>query len=164
MAIEETRIEGLDELYRTLQDLPVKIERNVVRGALRAGAVEIRDTARSRAPVLTGALRDSIRVSMRVVGGKVVANITAGGKPNKKGRDAYYAHMVEFGTKPHDIKPKNRKSLFVAGLFKEIVHHQGAKARPFLRPAFDGKWRDAVEAAADYMRARIPRELEKQGR
>jgi len=71
---------------------------------------------------------------------------------------------VEFGTARHLIKPKSRKSLFLAGLAKEIVKHPGAKPRPYMRPAFDAAHRAALDALADYMRTRLPKELKKAGR
>lgn len=64
------------------------------------------------------------------------------------------AHLVEFGTDPHRIKPKPGNKLLVwwsrwhtgstrAGsqtqeiYFAKVVHHPGAAARPFLRPALE---------------------------
>ena len=71
--------------------------------------------------------------------------------------------MVEFGTARHWIKPKNRKSLFFAGMAREVVDHPGARARPFLRPAFDSHAATAMEAMADYIRNRLPKEIRKAG-
>ncbi len=153
-------IKGLAELHKTLQDLPAKIERNVLRGGLRAGAKVMEVAAKAQVPVKHGDLRQSIRVSMRVSSktGTVRAQVKAGDKK------AWYAHLVEFGTARHWIKPKNRKSLFIAGLMKEIVDHPGARAKPFMRPAFDGKWRQAIDAMADYIRTRLPKEFKKAGK
>lgn len=153
-------IRGLAELHKTLQELPAKIERNVLRGGLRAGAKVMEAAAKERVPVKHGDLRASIRVSMRTSSkaGTVRAQVKAG---NKK---AWYAHLVEFGTARHWIKPKNRKSLFIAGLMKEVVDHPGAKQKPFMRPAFDGKWRAAIDAMAAYIRARLPKEIGKQNK
>lgn len=153
-------VKGLADLHKALQELPANIERNVLRGALRSGGQIIRDEAQRLVPVDKGDLRNSIRVSMRVrsKAGWVNANIKAGDKK------AWYAHLLEFGTARHWIKPKNRKSLFLAGLFREVVDHPGAKPKPFMRPAFDGKARAAIQAMADYIRARLPRELKKAGK
>ena len=44
--------------------------------------------------------------------------------------------MVNDGTKPHIIRPKNAKALaFKIGgrvVFAKVVHHPGTKAQPFL--------------------------------
>lgn len=153
-------IKGMAELHKALQELPVNIERNVLRGGLRAAGKVIADAARAQAPVHDGDLKKSIRVSMRTrsKAGWVNANVKAGDKV------AYYAHMVEFGTARHWIRPKNRKSLFFAGLARQAVEHPGARPRPFMRPAFDAKAQIAIETMADYIRARLPRELAKAGK
>jgi HK97 gp10 family phage protein len=154
---------GLTELHRALQDLPAKIERNVLRGGLRAGAKTIENEARRLVPARSGKLRDSVRVVTRTSSrtGMVRAQIKAGGRGKNA---AYYAHWVEFGTSRHWIKPKNRKSLFFAGLMREAVEHPGAQRRPFLRPAFDAKAQTSIEEMARYIRERLPKEIAKQGR
>lgn len=48
------QIHGLAELQRTLDQLPAKIEANVLRGALRAGANVIANEARRLVPVANG--------------------------------------------------------------------------------------------------------------
>ena len=166
-------IKGLAELHKTLQELPAKIEKNVLRGGLRAGARVLEEEAQRLVPVgipsgsarerygtAPGDLKKSIRVSVRTSSktGAVRAQVKAG---NKK---AWYAHLVEFGTARHWIRPKNRKSLFLAGIFKEVIDHPGARPKPFMRPAFDGKARAAIDAMADYIRARLPREIKKAGK
>lgn len=155
----DIQIQGLADLHRALQELPAKIEANVLRGGLRAGAKVIAEEARQQAPAQSGALRKSIRVSLRLrkAEGKVQAFVKAGNK------QAWYANLVEFGTARHLIKPKNRKSLFLAGLAREVVDHPGAKPKPFMRPAFDAKAQAAIEAMAGYIRNRLPRELKKAG-
>lgn len=162
--MSEIKVTGLSELQKLLDDLPANIEKNVVRGGIRTAAMVIQDEAKRLCPMggsnlpkgeSPGDLRDSIRIKMKLRKGWVMAKINAGS--NK----AYYAHMVEFGTAQHFIKPKNRKSLFVAGLMKEIVDHPGAKAKPFMRPAIDSKTEEAIAAMADYMRDRITKEVDK---
>lgn len=172
----DIEVKGLAELHRALQGLPAKIEANVMRGALRAGGNVIKAEAKSLAPVgdpyvtrnksgdatlhRGGSLRDSIRVSARMSRklGQVSATVKAGGKI------AWYAHLVEFGTAAHVIKPKNRKSLFFAGLNRELINHPGAKKNPFMRLAFDRKARSAIDAIAAYIKNRLPKELGKLGK
>lgn len=154
----EVRINGLDALNRALDELPAKLQANILRGAMRAGAKVVERAVKDAAPVRTGKLRDSVRTSSRLDRrtGQVVATVKAGGSGGK--RAAYYAHMVEFGTQAHDIKPQDAKSLFIAGLFGELVHHPGATARPFMRPAMDATQSAAALAVAEYCRTRLTRE------
>lgn len=149
----DVKIEGLAELERDLQQFVDKLQRNVVRASLRAGAKVFLEEARRQVPVgKTGALRRSLKISVRTRRGVPVAFVRAGDK------DAWYAHLVEFGTSAHFIKPKRRKSLFFARLAREVVEHPGAKKRPFMRPAFDQGAPGAIKAMTAYMRRRIERE------
>ena len=50
-----------------------------------------------------------------------------------------YAPGVEFGTKAHIIRPKNKKFLYWKGAKHPVkqVRHPGGRAKPYLIPAFD---------------------------
>lgn len=148
----EKTITGLDELQKFLDQLPAKIEANIMRSALAAGARVIGKEAKRNVPVRRGGLRASIRVSSRLKNGKVTASVKAGNK------NAWYWRFVEFGTRPHDIKPKNRKSLFFAGMNKEIVHHPGARPHPFMRPALDSQSAAAIQAVGEQIKKRLTKQ------
>lgn len=155
----ESEVKGLSELNKFLQQLPVKMERSILRGALRAGAKVIATQAKANVPVSSGALKNSIRVTGRAKGGKVSASVKAGGKIKKTGQDAWYAHIVEFtGAVPHQIVSKLGGSLFIGGLFSKSVDHPGMKARPFLRPALDSQATNAVVAVGKYIRSRLTKQ------
>lgn len=51
---------------------------------------------------------------------------------------AHYAAHVEYGTRPHDIRPRRRKVLrFSVGgrvVFTKLVHHPGTRPQPFMVP------------------------------
>lgn len=82
--------------------------------------------AKLKAPVKTGMLRASIH-------GGVEGNYiyVASATP--------YDVYVEYGSTPHEIKPKRRKALAFKKDGKEVivkkVRHPGARPQPFLRPA-----------------------------
>ena len=50
-----------------------------------------------------------------------------------------YAPMVEYGTRPHIIRAKNKKALYWKGAKHPVksVRHPGGRAKPFLIPAFE---------------------------
>lgn len=163
----DVQIKGLKELYEALQQLPVKMEQNVMRGALRAGAKVLEAEAKQGVPVAPpneenarlyggrqGLLRDSVRVSVRVRRGTITASVKAGGKA-KGGGLAYYARFVEFGTAAHYIRAKSKKGLSLGGAVFRGVMHPGARPKPFMRPAFDTQHRAAIEAAREYIRGRL---------
>lgn len=150
--MSDINVKGLAELQQFLDTLPAKLEANVMRGGLRAGANIVAAEVRANVPVKHGDLRDSIRVGTSRRDGVVRARVRAGGKK------AWYARLIEFtGAKAHEIRPKNKKSLFFAGLAREQVQHPGFKPRPFLRPALDARAVDAVVACAEYVKARLAR-------
>ncbi len=143
-------VQGLKDLFDRLQQFPVKLEKNVLRGAIRAGAKLVADEARRKAPVLSspdprremGALAKSVRImSTGVRGGVVLGGVVAGGGKTSVGRgqnkvvaDVFYAHFVEYGT-------------------------QNMGPQPFMRPAIDTKTRAAIDATAQYIRDRVEAEL-----
>lgn len=140
-------ITGGAALAEALRKLPVELEVKVMRASLRGGAREIQREAQSRAPVRTGKLRASIKVRSRknTATGYLNYYVTAGDR--KKG-GAYYASMVEGGTKAHDIRPRGAASLFIAGVFRRLVRHPGAKERPFMAPAFAARAAQAIDTIA----------------
>src|SRR5687768_18123330 len=105
MASETTVIAGLSDIQKILDLLPVKIEKNVMRGGLRAGIKKFHEAAKANVPVDEGDLRDSLRVSTRSRRGRVTATLKAGGE------GAFHAHMVEYGTAKHLIEPENKKAV-----------------------------------------------------
>jgi hypothetical protein len=86
------------------------------------------------APVDTGFLRNSIRYEVD------------GNKLNILMPD--YAFHVEFGTRPHIIRPKTAGSLHWKSegkdVFRMMVHHPGTEPNPFIRRTINTKLRDIV--------------------
>lgn len=179
MASSQVTITGLKELDAMLKTLPAKIEGNIMRGAIRAGLNEIgkgaKDALSANGSVDSGQLLKSIKP---VFSRKSEAKYGwMRGKLKAGNEKAWYAHLVEFGSgsfyvgkgskskrAPYEIKPKNRKSLFFAGLMKEIVVHPGSHPKPFMRTAFDSRAAQSITVVADYIRKRLPKELKKAGR
>lgn len=151
MSVEQ--VKGLRELKAALETLPEKIARNVMRGAMRAGAKVIQTEAKHTSGFVdhTGTLRKSLHVSTRAKGTKVMASVSAG--RTKKSKRAFYAVMVEKGTKAHVIKAKPGHALGFGPV--SVVHHPGARAHPFMGPAFDASNRQAIAAVAAYIRQRL---------
>lgn len=149
---DEQAIVGGRELDAFLQQLPVKVERNILRAAMRAGANEFKKAAKSGVPVDDGDLQRSIRVTTRSKGGTVYASLKAGGKK------APHWHWVEFGTAAHKIKAKREHALSFGSVTVSEVEHPGAKPKPFMRPAFDSAAAAAIAASAAKIRERLTKE------
>lgn len=107
-------------LNRTMQ--------NASRRELEIASRQVVNRAKVLAPVDTGRLRASIRVeSRRTFTFRSVFTV---------GSDVEYAAMVNDGTRPHQIRPRNAKALrFRVGgriVYAKVVNHPGTRARPFL--------------------------------
>ncbi len=150
MAGDTTHIKGLSDLNNFLQQLPVKLERNVLRNSLRAGMNVVKPAAQARIHNVSGLLAAGLKVGTRARGGTVTATLKATGKHRS------IAHLVEFGTRAHMIMPKDHDgSLSFLGRFFKSIQHPGALAHPFMRPALDQQANAAVVAAAEYMKQRL---------
>jgi HK97 gp10 family phage protein len=108
-----TKIEGMDELIKQLEALPVELQQKVERNALRPAAKMLKESAESKTPVRTGKLKSAFRMTIRSIKGALTAEIV-----NKSN----YAHLIEFGHIMRSHLPKKKIIRVVA-------------ARPFMRPA-----------------------------
>jgi hypothetical protein len=154
--MNEVHVTGLADLQKFLDQLPAKLERNVLRGALRAGATqellpEVQANLMSAGAVKTGELIAGLKVKTSASGGKVTASVVSTGRHN------YIMKWIEFGVKAHNIAAKAGGWLAFGGIFARVVHHPGFAARPCMRPALDRSGGAAVVAAAEYMKARLER-------
>ena len=145
----ESNISGGKELDELLKSLPLKIEKNIMRAALRAGAAVLLNEARANVPRKSNILYKSLRVSTRMRKGQVTASVKAGN------RKAYYAYMVEFGTRAHTEDPAGDATMVLGGSLRRVINHPGAAPRPFMRPAADTKFQEAARAITNTMRARL---------
>lgn len=171
----EIAVQGLSELSALLKSLPVRVEANILRGAVRAGQKVVLQGAQARVPVDQGDLRKSIRVrtDMRAQRrGYVRADVVAGNAT------AWYAGLIEFGTgpfysgpgstskrAPYQIKPVRREgALYFGGTIRKAVTHPGIHPQPYMRPAAQLLDGPALDAFVAYVRTRLPKELAKAGK
>jgi len=146
MAAQTIKIEGLKELDIALRELPKATSRNVLKRALTKAAKPIETAAQAKVPVLTGALKQSIKIgpkskldpkvrSTHIQKSPVEVFVGAGALP--------HAHLIELGA-------------------------AGRAAHPFLRPAFDENKQGALESIKrdiaeeiEKARARLARKAER---
>lgn len=149
-------IKGLKALDAFLQQLPLKIERNILRGALRQGMNVIKADAQfhldANGNVKTGLLRLGLKVSTVVKGGKAIAVLKVTGK------HGYVAKWIEFGTVAHVIRGKNGKMLAFAGGLHRSVNHPGTRPEPFMRPALDRRPSAVLIAVGEAIKKRLTKE------
>ena len=91
------KLKGGPELLRLLDELPKNLERNVIRGGLRAGAKVIQQQAKANVPVRTGKLKKAIGIGTRVEGSKLSSYVKL------RGTGSYVGLFIEYGVAPHLI-------------------------------------------------------------
>ncbi len=140
-------IKGGAELADLLDKMPDNVANNIMLEAMRAGAKEIMEIAKSLAPVGfeplpqthdSGQLRDAIAVSRGAVTSRDQIVVRVGLDTSKK---AFWGKFVEFGT--HASTGKGKRP------------HHATKAYPFMRPAFDLGSQNAIDAITRYASGRI---------
>lgn len=155
------RIDGLQQLEENLRRLQSDVAAKWVNGALRSGVKTIQIAAKG-----TTAFRDqsgTLRQTIRIRRGKRISDdnrreyFAIAGSRVKGGGGAYYAHMVELGTKPHTIRAKNRGRLNFGGGYFSSVQHPGAKPTHFMESAARRTTDAAVSAFASYIRTKLAR-------
>lgn len=139
---------GLAGLSEDLATLSKAENRKVMRDATRAGATILKDEAVSRAPVKSGKLKKNIVViTQRERNGAIASGVHIRGTNPRTGasdkkmkasdpRNAFYWRFIEMGTST--MPPV-----------------------PFVRPAYDAREEDAVNAAFAEANAAIDRALSK---
>ena len=122
-----------DELNKFSIEIPKLYEKNeaLVRQTVKNSALNIQKNAKSNLTknksVDTGHLRRGISTDIRGLGATLhTSNIK-------------YAPGVEYGTKAHIIRAKNKKALYWKGAKHPVkkVNHPGSRAKPYLIPAFE---------------------------
>ena len=125
---------GDARLQRKLHSLGNKIEKKIVRRALRTAAKVVLQAAKARVPVDTGALKKGLKV-----------------RATKRSRTIIGVHIrtptrAELGIHPDD-----------PGYYPAVIEYgaEGHAAQPFLRPAMDEARDKARQVIADSIRAGI---------
>ena len=125
-------VDEIDKFAVELTELSEKSRDNVQK-AIKKSAFNIESQAKknlaSNKSVVTGHLSRSIATKM----GDLEATIHTS--------NVKYAPHVEYGTKAHIIRPKNKRFLYWEGAKYPVkkVNHPGSKAKPFLIPAFESE-------------------------
>jgi HK97 gp10 family phage protein len=143
-------VRGIEQALANLRTLEFAARRRVVSAAVRAANAVVVKAAKLHAPRRTGAMADSIRGSLKLdrMTGTVVGSIKfkSSKAQKKKGRDAYYAHMVIGGTRPHEIPKFEKRYAVFGGRVFSRVQHPGIKPNPFMERVAESSFKPAVAA------------------
>ena len=150
----EIKLTGFDTLGKIFSELPEDIAKKVGIAALRLGAKPILEQAQNLVPEgRTGKLADSLAIA-NVKSTRPEVTVYA---RRKKGFGGWHAHLVELGTKPHDIK-----NAIIKGKFYPLIHHPGTAPKPFLRPAFLSKKEEALKVIFGSITGEIVKKFKKE--
>ena len=142
------KLSGKVDLTDFLASLPENLERNVLRGALRAGAEEYAEGAREAC--ISKEVRETIKTSTRAEPGVVSAKVKT---------TSHKAPWVEYGTDDHEIKARKSPVIAIKGkIVGTSVYHPGARARPFMRDAIVTRETAAIDAIVSYAAKRATKE------
>jgi len=155
----DVQVQGMDDLLKKLELLPSRIQKNVVVGAVRAGASGISKDAKKYVPKDLGVLRKSIGVTKRKMRVKTLVGFTV--SPRK---DLLVKGLIRAG------KTNKRKVSKSTGFKYTTFDNYGGyvefgtskrSAKPYLRPAYEHMGPEAIRLARVYMRKRLDKELAK---
>jgi HK97 gp10 family phage protein len=133
------KFEGFSELAAKLKELPVKVEKKVIRTALRSGTKIIADATKANAPVLTGTMKRAITVrAMKRSRNRIGFMVTF----NKR-----YTDKLVRMSKTRTTKKGTPVRYFYPAAIEYGTKH--APAHPFMRPAFDSKVSEATRVIGD---------------
>lgn len=126
--MQQLRIAGLTDAIGTLRGLPPALERStILRMSQIAYDAAQRGAGRHSKPGGTGALFQSLYNRSRPNNGREV-----GHDPQR----APHAVFVNLGTRPHEIRPRNKKALRWAGSgvfhFAKVVKHPGYRGDAYM--------------------------------
>jgi len=163
-------------LLRTLDTIENKVRKRILGKAVRAAAKPILKQARTNAPRRTTVLKRALITKVkRYKNGNVVAAIGPEYRKDRKtGKrtfrmlkatksrgalkvDAFYAHMVEKGTAPHEYNGP----VLINGQVVWIKTHPGTRATHFLKRSMQGQRQQAKRAFVAKAWAEINAEAKK---
>lgn len=173
MAIIRTKIDadisGIEKLDKAIA------QRRATLKAIRAGAKIVQRSAKSAVARQSGALRQSLGIKgAKGKRGKTIAYAVIG--PRKKVRKlvkrkgsrrpvlavpAYYAHLVERGTRPHAIGKGSKLARRGKAGSAGGAQHPGTRARPFIGPAYTSNRPSIARAIQDALAVEIEKEIAK---
>jgi HK97 gp10 family phage protein len=144
------------DMQRRLALVGARVAARVAGKASRKGLNVVLRSAKQKVTKRTGLLKKSLAVIQKKY--KHTGTIYNLVGPRRDMKDpqtgenpANIAHLVEFGTAPHTMAPKGMAgSLKIKRREGPQVHvrgeieHPGARAKPFLRPAYDERGREAI--------------------
>jgi HK97 gp10 family phage protein len=116
-------ITGIKRIDKRLKLLPMKLQKKIIRQAIRDGLKIVRAEMEMQVPVDTGLTKENIEIKAfkKRKTGRVGMNVQISGKAaglvkhTKAGKRFFYPAVVEYGSKNHPPNPFGRRTFTGAG-------------------------------------------------
>lgn len=163
-------LKGVEELKKKLEALSDVSRSQVLLSAARKSMQVYSKSARSKAPVADGDLRNSIGPEKVKGNGREKIALAVGPRRRKGSKNAqgWHAHLVEYGTirrhavGKNTLRRRGNKRVAVIGGKTVMVEHTGTMpAQPFLRPAWDETNQKVLSSFSDELAKKIEKAVKK---
>ena len=161
---------GFEELRRRLLLFPKNMRKNAMRGGARAAAKFLAQRLKARLSAKNlDTAAGSVKHSARLFGdNRVVGKVEYGSPYNKTiGRgvnrktftkDPWYAHILEWGARQHEITPVRTKALKFGGRYiGKVSKHPGVKPGLYAQRTADQDMPAAMRTFEQYVERRVTR-------
>lgn len=151
------KLEGFEDIEQTLKELPLKIRRSVVMGAIRKTANVILDEVKRNSPHDTGAMMATFKIKFHAAktDHMIFYNIVS---PYN-----YIAIFNEYGTYSKRVEPLSPKTKYTKerAIKRDKIMASGGGMKPtlFLRTSLDTKENEAFDEAKKYVIKRLEKAL-----
>jgi len=153
MPEETIKINGIEELLKIFNTLPVAVAKGAGVDAIKQAGKIVLEEARNLVPEKSGKLKKSLAVQQVKVGYPVVKVLAR----RAKGMGGYHAHLIELGTKPHIIPGPVK----LGKKWYKNISHPGTQKKPFLRPALLNKKYEAIKKTFEVIFPAIEKRMKK---
>lgn len=155
----DVKINGMDDLLKSLKIFTERTQNKIVKGAIRAGAAGIAKDAKKNVPENMGILKKSIGLTRRKFRSKSLIGFSV--SPRK---DVLVKEFIKAGrVKTWSVSKRTgfRSSNF--DNYGGYVEHGTSKnaAYPYLRPAYENMGPESIRLARKYMAKRINKEIQR---
>ena len=150
----------LEKLLDSMKKFPIKIQKNIMTGAVRAASKEVVDEARRLVPKDTGQLAKSIFYRKRRTKLRTITRFSVA--PNKKRMDKEYRQK---GEEKYWLKSKSGRLYTSWYNYGSVIEYGrlGKNPQPYMRPALTSVGNKPLIAARKYLYLRLEKEKKKLG-
>ena len=108
--IGSIQLRGFDKVEKLFKELPLKVQKRVIRPACRAAAKEVLPEVKNLAPERSGATKKSLKIRAAKRRNKFTAAVLIQTRKGDFKGDEFYAAFVEYGTKERIVKKTGKSA------------------------------------------------------